>query len=233
MTAPLTNPVEDKQSLVVRLICVMGGDRLVAMCAWSSTEKWEQALTCPEEMVMKLIRSLMRNKHASPFGHPHMTLFIRAPLPIWVHILRHRSWASFSLLSLRYTLAAALGFMPANFRRRVGHPMSYKREPLSWFRNRVALWILRFCYFLSFTGYAWLIKLGVAEEQARFLVPEGTMTQGFGTVSLRNALNFLVLRDDVHAQGETREIAIAIRNIMEEQWPITMLYWEQCGRPQL
>jgi len=123
--------------------------------------------------------------------------------------------------------------MPVQGRKSVGRAGAYTTEPLTGWRNWLGLNIMRTSYALSALAYLWLVKLGWANELARFVAPEGRMTQFFVTFSLRNGLNFLVLRNDDHTMPETREVARQIEKYMEMTWPITFEVWEKLGRPQL
>lgn len=217
---------------------VLGSDRHVAMAAWSSTkESPEYAMQCPEKEIIRIIRFLMRDKHASPFGHPHIMLDVRdCPLFVLGQWLRHRSWASFSVLSLRYTMSLLRFYSPTArgvLRTQEGRPGHYTFTPISGWRRWMAGWLYGFAYWMAAVLYLWLIRMGVANEIARAVLPEGALTRFYATVSLRNAINFLVLRDDEHAQFEIREAASQLRKILERLYPITMSAWEEFGRPQL
>lgn len=216
---------------------VLGSDRHIAMAAWSSTkEEPEYAMLCDEKEIVRIIRFLMRDRHASPFGHPHIMLDIRdCPLFVLGQWLRHRSWASFSVLSLRYThsLLRFYGPAPSVLRTQSGRPGKYTFTPLEGWRNWTSRWIYGFAYWMAAVLYLWLIRLGVAKEIARAVLPEGTLTRFYATVSLRNAINFLVLREDEHAQFEIRQAATQLRIILEREFPLTMAAWHEFGRPQL
>jgi thymidylate synthase (FAD) len=216
---------------------VLGSDRHVAMAAWSSTkEDPEYAMTCPEKEITRIIRFLMRDKHASPFGHPHLMLDVRdCPLFVLGQWLRHRSWASFSVLSLRYTYSLLRFYRPDHdaVRMQEGRPGHYTFTPIEGWRNWMSRWVYGFAYWMAAVLYLWLTRLGVAKEIARAVLPEGTLTRFYATVSLRNAINFLVLREDEHAQFEIRQAATALRKILEQEYPLSMAAWEEFGRPQL
>lgn len=227
-------------SVKVRLApapAVLGSDRHVAMAAWASTkEEPEYAFQCEEKEIVRIIRFLMREQHASPFGHPHIMVDVRdCPLFVLGQWLRHRSWASFSVLSLRYTLSLLRFYRPAPSARRsqVGRPGRYSFAPIKGVRNWMIGWIYGFGYWIAAVLYLWLTRLGVANEIARAILPEGTLTRFYATVSLRNGINFLILRDSPHAQFEIREAAAQVRKILEQEFPLSMAAWEEFGRPQL
>jgi len=61
---------------------------------------------------------------------------------------------------------------------------------------------------------------GIAKEQARFLLPLSTQTKLYMTSNLRSWLHYIDLRTDVSTQKEHRDIALAIKDIFKEQFPI-------------
>lgn len=228
--------------ILVDLIAVhLPGDRNVAMMAWSSTNKWRDAhdhVKFPDTRIRGMIRFLIRGSgqykaHASPFGHPHLTIYFEIPLSVLGHLVRHRSWASFSILSLRFTLWTLLAYMPEQGRRQVGKPGAYTMEPITGWRDWLGRRVMQWSYVLSTLAYLILVKLGWAGELARFVAPEGRMTAGFGTVSLRNALNFCVLRNDDHTMKETRKVAVELEQMIRDNWPMTWKEWSEAGHPQL
>jgi thymidylate synthase (FAD) len=81
-----------------------------------------------------------------------------------------------------------------------------------------------------YDNYLGLLDSGVANEQARMVLPVGLYTQYFWTVNLRALLNFLSLRNADNAQWEIRQYAIAIEEQLKELVPITYEAWVDNGR---
>jgi thymidylate synthase (FAD) len=77
------------------------------------------------------------------------------------------------------------------------------------------------------------LSRGVAREVARNVLPLGTMTRFYGTVSLRNALAFVYLRNHPAALLEIRREAEALEALLHTLWPVTMRVWTDKGRPAL
>ena len=67
--------------------------------------------------------------------------------------------------------------------------------------------------------YMELLRSGVAPEQARFVLPQGTFTEWHWTGSLAAYARVCKLRSDPHAQWEVREYAAAITKIIEPLFP--------------
>lgn len=217
----------------VTLVDYMGSDRLVAMCAWSSTDKDEHALICPEADIVRLIRFLVKHKHATPFGHPHLTLKVDdVPLYIVTQWLRHRTW-NFSVKSFRYVLGSLKFYLPAKTRRQEGRPSQYRFYEQTGFREGTSQAAMKLAIAVCVAAWFVAVKCGVANETANRILPYNMLTKFYGTVSLRNCLNFLVLRNDVHAQQEIRELAVQVERIVERRYPITYKAWVDAGRPQI
>jgi thymidylate synthase (FAD) len=67
--------------------------------------------------------------------------------------------------------------------------------------------------------YKTLLKEGVAPEQARALLPQGTYTEWWWTGSLSAYARVFKQRIDTHAQWEVQRFAEAIGKILEPLFP--------------
>ena len=70
--------------------------------------------------------------------------------------------------------------------------------------------------------YNGLIDAGVSKEQARLLCPFATMTEVYWTASLQAIVNFIKLRTHESAQFEIRELANAVKSLVEPIFPYSM-----------
>jgi thymidylate synthase (FAD) len=68
-------------------------------------------------------------------------------------------------------------------------------------------------------AYKTLLAEGVAPEQARFVLPQGTYTEWFWTGSLAAYGRFYKQRIDSHAQWEIRQYAAAVGSIIQPLFP--------------
>ena len=66
----------------------------------------------------------------------------------------------------------------------------------------------------SFITYNRLLSKGIAPEQARFVLPQGTYTEWWWTGSLAAYARVCKLRADSHAQWEVQQYAKAFSNII-------------------
>lgn len=214
-----------------------GSDRHIAAYFWTSTDKDSDAFECPESEVERILRFGMKAKpvpHATPFGHPVVTLHIgEIDLATGEQLLRHRT-GNFSKKSYRYTRAARDGvYVPevVNIRRQVGRPGHYTFEQIPPEEALQGIQRLLEAYDAAFTAYEELVEeYEWAGELARMVLPVGTHTRMYMTMSLRNWLNVFVARCDSHAQLEVRLVAEAIEPILNILYPITMHLWNENGR---
>ena len=65
-----------------------------------------------------------------------------------------------------------------------------------------------------------MIAEGVAQEQARFILPQGVYTEWVWTGSLQAWSRFYNQRTDPHAQKEIQELAAQVSDIMRALFPI-------------
>ena len=77
------------------------------------------------------------------------------------------------------------------------------------------------CIEKSLNTYNNLIKDGVAPEQARFALPQGTYTEWWWTGSLAAYARVCKLRKDSHAQWEVQQYAEAFSKIIAPLYPMS------------
>jgi len=220
--------------MTVALISHMGDDAMVARAAWVSTQRDEREAT--PEVVEKLIRFLLSNRptHASPFAHPHLTVLVECPIFVSREWMRHRVW-QFSEVSSRYSDMSGEAYLPpiSDFRTQVGRPGDYRMQQMEPSAADDAQEWMRGAYEQSADSYRELLARGLALEVARNVLPLGTMTRFYGTVNLRNAMAFCVLRNHPAALLEIRRDAEAFEALLHTLWPVTMRVWTEEGRPNL
>lgn len=218
----------------VEVIASMGTDEMVARAAWVSTQKDQREAT--EASVEGLIRFLLSNKptHASPFAHPHVTFLVETPIFVAREWMRHRT-QSYSEVSSRYSDMSGETYLPPleDFRTQVGKPGEYRMEPMGERDAGPAQYAMEQAYQNSAARYHMLLDMGLAREVARNVLPLGTMTRFYATASLRNWLNFLVLRNHPAALLEIRREAEAVETLLDDLFPVTMRVWRDNSRPQL
>lgn len=218
---------------VVTQVTHMGTDRLIAMAGWASTDKDTDVYSKSEAEIVRLLTYFMKHKHATPFGHPHIWFQVDdVPLYIVTQWLRHRTW-NFSVKSFRYVLGVLRFYLPPKTRRQEGRPSQYRFYEQTGIREGTSQAAMKLAIVASVACWMVAVKCGVANETANRILPYNMLTKFYGTVSLRNCLNFLVLRNDPHAQQEIRELAEQVEIIVADLFPITYKAWVEAGRPQL
>jgi thymidylate synthase (FAD) len=70
-------------------------------------------------------------------------------------------------------------------------------------------------------AYKDLLKIGIAPEQSRMILPLGTYTEWYWTGSLAAYARFYAQRSDPHAQAEIREYAEEIGSIISGLFPVS------------
>lgn len=182
--------------------------------------------------IEKLVRYLIDNKHWSPFEHASMTVEITTSRAIATQILRHRSF-HFQELSQRYE--AVDTYEPIELRRQaeknrqssneIFNPVvgnySYGYADVIEYGDIYADDEIQELMEQSFELYKKLLNANVARECARFILPMATQTKLYMTGNVRDWIHYIALRTEEHTQKEHRDIALAIRDIFVEQFPVT------------
>jgi len=186
----------------------------------------------------KLIKYLIDHLHWSPFEMGHMTFEIETSKAIAIQLLRHRS-CSFQEFSQRYQDIHVIDndiFEPIEIRRQaesnrqssdeVFDPIikyiykGYKAEDGHYEDVPVTASDEIDAFLASAESlYNELIKIGVAKEVARMVLPMCTKTKLYMTGSVRSWIHIIQIRDDVHAQKEIQLIAQEIKGIFKQNLP--------------
>lgn len=215
----------------VQYINHMGSDKTIVNAARVSFgSDSEEPLNERDE---KLINYLLKNKHTSPFEHCTITWKFVVPLFVRGQHHRHRTWA-YNEISRRYTSEKLEFYLPKVFRtqhesNRQASNMDEEDPPV--FDGTVyeitASQALRHHAEESMILYTSMLKAGVAREQARMVLPQNMYTEYYGTVNLHNAMHFLKLRLDSHAQWEIRRVAEAMLQQLNNLFPIAMKAFQE------
>lgn len=145
----------------------------------------------PEKETTKVLEQVLALGHTSVIEHTCFTFAISGVSRSLTHqLVRHRI-ASYSQQSQRYVnLSEPQYVIPPTIARDNTMAEAYKT-------TMQAIW----------TQYTNLLKLGVPAEDARYVLPNATMTNILVTMNARELLHFFELRCCQHAQWEIRELA--------------------------
>jgi len=169
----------------------------------------------------KLIKYLAKHQHWTPFAHPQITLRIKAPVSIRTQMFKHKQGFVENEISRRYVSYVPEFYTP-NWR---GKPTTGAKQgsedfiQLSKTDEKKYFDAVRHCV----DSYNRLLEIGVAPEQARFVLPQGMYTEWYWTGSLAAYARFYSQRIDEHAQWEVRQYAEAVGKIIKPLFPFS---WE-------
>ena len=171
------------------------------------------------ETAPRLLKYLIKHKHWSPFEMVHLTLEIKTTRDISRQILRHRSF-SFQEFSQRYAVSENIGVerearLQDETNRQnsvevgsdddIHHEWLHAQGRVRWMAEK---------------EYKAALKMGIAKEQARALLPEGlTETTLYMAGSLRSWIHYCELRMANGTQKEHMDIAKRCWEIIVGHFP--------------
>lgn len=219
----------------VDLIDHMGSDLMVVNAArvsfnkesdWDGERHWSGRIDNKRlsEKDVKLISYLARHKHWTPFAHPQITLRIKAPIFVRTQLFKHKVGMVENEVSRRYVTDTPDFYIP-NWR---SAPTDGAKQGSSDFITDSSIEINLNSQYNSILKealitYENLLEQGVAPEQARAVLPQGTYTEWWWTGSLAAYARIYAQRIDAHAQWEVRQYAKAIGDCISPIFPIS---WE-------
>jgi len=217
----------------VRKVEIMGSDLTVVNAArvsfakesnWDVERNWKLEIISKElsDKDKKLIKYLAEHKHWTPFAHPQIMLHIKAPVSIRTQLFKHKVGFVENEISRRYVSETPDVYIP-NWRSRPSNGAKQGSGDFIIDEN------IRLEQELSYRDsvkeaiktYEQLLANGVAPEQARFVLPQGTYTEFVWTGSLYAFARIYNLRIDAHAQWEIQEYAKAIDKIIAPLFPVS------------
>lgn len=157
-------------------------------------------------------------EHWVPFGHPHITLRMQAPIPIRVQCFKHKIGFLESEESRRYISTRPELYIPpffrgkaANVKQGSGAQHEYSDIWRAAYKNQCTD---------AIDLYEEMIAEGCCPEQARFILPQGCEVNWVWTGSLYAFANFYNQRSDSHAQKEIQELARQVDEIIAPLYPV-------------
>jgi thymidylate synthase (FAD) len=159
-----------------------------------------------------------------------VTLTFRVEAPIFVtrEMLRHRL-SSFNEESGRYRELDGVFYVPRPGRPlvQVGKVGEYRFKPGTRDQGRLTRGLIRIASAVSWSIYRRLLRLGIAREVARLVLPVNLYSTIYYTANLRSLLNFLSLRADwgdaavnrSKPQDEIQQVAVLIAAYVQHHYP--------------
>lgn len=214
----------------VDLVDYMGSDLSVANAARVSFNKessWEYAdshvpIRSLSDKDAKLIRYLAKHNHFTPFCHPQISLRIKCPIFVRAQLGKHQVGLVMNEVSRRYVTYEPEIYTPLWRNSPTDGAKQGSSGPIEDLDHCIKLrqeydGVAKECLDL----YNRLLVDGVAPEQARSILPQGTYTEFVWTGSLYAFARVYNLRIDAHAQWEIQEYAKAIDKLIAPLFPVS------------
>ena len=216
----------------VELIDYMGSDLSVVNAArvsfnkesdWDSEQNWtgfrEHKLSQRDE---KLIGYLAKHNHFTPFCHPQISLRIKCPIFVRAQLGKHQIGLTMNEVSRRYVTFEPEIYVPLwraapTDGAKQGSSGAIEDMDICIKMRQEYEGVAKECIDL----YNRLLADGVAPEQARSILPQGTYTEFVWTGSLYAFARVYKLRIDSHAQWEIQKFAEAIGKIIAPHFPVS------------
>jgi len=214
----------------VDLVDWMGSDLSVVNAArvsfnkessWDYSDSHVPIKSLPEKD-SKLIKYLAKHDHFTPFCHPQISLRIKCPIFVRAQLGKHQIGLVMNEVSRRYV----------TFEPEIYTPL-WRNAPTDGAKqgSSGAIEDMDFCIRMRqeydtvakecLDLYSKLIQDGVAPEQARSILPQGTYTEFVWTGSLYAFARVYNLRIDAHAQWEIQQYAKAIDKLIAPLFPVS------------
>jgi len=161
---------------------------------------------------VRLIRYLAKHNHKSPFNHAFATFHVKAPIFVARQLQKHE-YMPWNEISRRYVDEEPELYEAPIWRGRAedkkqGSYGEVESNANVLYYNKNALMM-----------YKQLLDEGVAPEQARMVLPQSMMTEWYWSGSLFAFAKMCSLRCKDDTQAETRVVADAIDEEMENLYP--------------
>ena len=199
------------------LIDSMGGDLTAVNAARVSFAKKKDVLDEKDE---RLIRYLANHGHVSPFFHIMLQFRITAPIFVARQWYRHAVGFARNEESRRYIRDEPSVFHPTHWRSK---PEGNIKQGSGSVHQDSHFWDKDYKDLVdrSLRFYSKMIEDGVAPEQARMVLPQGTETSWVETASLYAYARLCNERMQPDAQVEIRDLAEMVYNEAKEIAPVS------------
>lgn len=159
----------------------------------------------PTQSAKEIVELITDNDYSSVLEHIYFTFDLAGiSVALSRELLEHRI-ASHTARSTRYIEEGGFGY--------------YTPEELEEEGNEEAVEIYRSAMKNANEAYVKLRELGIAREQARYVLPMALHTHYVVTMNVRSLINFFMLRLCVRASPEIRKLAMHMYKICMEEYP--------------
>ena len=216
----------------IEVVDSLGNDLTVVNSARVSFGKRKEKFDKSDE---RLVRYLAKYKHFSPFRHLQVQFHIKAPEFVMRQAYKHvvgiettsnsstkdHAWNE---ISGRYVEVEDY-YTPSVFRRQSEDNKQASEGAIEQQSAALGAWEESLKHAKTF--YENLLRLGVAKEQARAILPLNQYTEVYWTASFQAIANFIELRAEKTSQWEIQEYAKALQNLMFKVYPKTTEIWSK------
>ncbi len=173
-----------------------------------------------------LLKYLAEHNHWSPFSHCYLKFRIKAPIFVARQLQKHTVGLAWNEVSRRYVDSEPEFYLPMLWRGKAENKKQGSSDTSISIAPIYDMIEDDQCVHTpdeitedSLRTYKSLLRLGVCPEQARMVLPQNMMTEWIWSGSLYAFARVCNLRLDSHAQAETREVAVIIKECMERRFP--------------
>ena len=216
----------------IEVVDSLGNDLTVVNSARVSFGKRKETFDKSDE---RLVRYLAKHKHFSPFRHLQVQFHIKAPEFVMRQAYKHvvgiettsnsstkdHAWNE---ISGRYVEVEDY-YTPIVFRRQSEDNKQASEGAIEQQSAALGAWEESLKHAKTF--YENLLRLGVAKEQARAILPLNQYTEVYWTASFQAIANFIELRAEKTSQWEIQEYAKVLQNLMFKVYPKTTEIWSK------
>ena len=217
----------------VQLVDYMGSDLSVVNAArvsfnkessWEGDQHWSGNVIGKKlsEKDQKLIKYLATHNHFTPFCHPQISVRIKCPIFVRAQLGKHQVGLVMNEVSRRYVTFDPEIYIPMwryapTDGAKQGSSGAIEDMDICIQMRQEYDGVAKECIAL----YNRLLADGVAPEQARSILPQGTYTEFVWTGSLYAFARVYKLRIDAHSQWEIQKYAEAIDKIIAPIFPVS------------
>ena len=181
----------------------------------------------------RLIHFLMKgnNHHWSPFAHSFVKFRIKCPLIVARQLVKHQVGLTWNEVSRRYVSDNFEFLIPEKWRGKPLGSIKQGSNPSANLDHKTISTMLLDHVDNSMKLYEGMLKMGVAPEMARMVLPQNMMVDFVWTGSLYAWSRVANLRIYPDAQPETKEVAVGIHTTCKDLFPVawkvlTQNVWE-------
>lgn len=210
--------------LQVELQEIMGGDRSIAECAWTSSSTLQTKAKRSNKDVERIVTQLAMDGHGVPFESVIMRFWLRLPIMMDRHVMTHRIMSANGMSSRYRTMPDDFYPIPPDVIEILNKVcpsyaplVEQKYNALCEEANSFYRKILANAKDSEDKNRLTNDEYKRVREVIRGVLPQANMTERVITLNLRSFANFQKLRNSPHAQKEIRQIAQAMLDCVKQQ----------------